>query len=192
MQPSETVQRPDYPPTPVSRRIDPLLARVGEAFSYIWVVLVGLVLVNVLLRYVFGRGLIQFEEAQWHLYAAGFMLGLAYVTAQDKDVRIDVLAERWSFHTRAWIEFYGLVLFLLPFIAVVLWYAVPFVAYSLGIGERSDAPGGLPLRWLIKAVLPLAMVLLALAAVSRLSRVVAYLFGGQAMVPAAGGAHARQ
>lgn len=168
--------RQDYAPTSLSRWADPLLERVGEAFSYIWVVLVLLVFANVLLRYVFGKGLIQFEEAQWHLYAIGFMLGLAYVTVKDLDVRIDVLAERWAFRTRAWVELYGLVLFLAPFIAVVLWYTLPFIGYSLSIGERSDAPGGLPWRWAIKAVLPLAFVLLALATASRLSRVLAYLF----------------
>lgn len=168
--------RQDFAPTALSRWADPLLERIGEAFSYAWVVLVLLVLANVLLRYVFGKGLIQFEEAQWHLYAVGFMLGMAYVTVKDMDVRIDVLAERWSFKTRAWIELYGLALFLVPFIVVVLWYALPFVGYSFSILERSDAPGGLPWRYLIKAVLVLAFLLLALAAASRLSRVLAYLF----------------
>lgn len=166
----------DFATTSLSRLADPLLVRVGEAFSYVWVVLVVLVFANVILHYVFGKGLVQFEEAQWHLYAVGFMLGLAYVMVKDMDVRIDVLAERWSFRTRAWIEFYGLVLFLLPFIALVLWYALPFVGYSLSIGERSDAPGGLPWRWIIKSVMVLAFLLLALAAASRFSRVLAYLF----------------
>lgn len=176
MQKEPSPVKADYPHTGLSRRIDALLVRVGEAFSYIWVVLVFLVLINVVLRYAFGKGLIQFEEAQWHLYAVGFMLGMAYVTVQDMDVRIDVLAERWSFGTRAWIEFYGLVLFLIPFLAVVLWYALPFIGYAYTINERSDAPGGLPLRWVIKSVLLAAFVLLALAAASRLSRVMAYLF----------------
>lgn len=177
MQPSGPSTPPlDYPETRLSRRIDPFLVRVGEAFSYIWALLVILVFANVILRYVFGRGLIQFEEAQWHLYAVGFMLGMAYVMVTNKDVRIDVLAERWSFRTRAWIEFYGIVLFLFPFVLMVLWYAAPFVGYAFTINERSDAPGGLPLRWVIKSVLLVAFVLLALAAASRLSRVMAHLF----------------
>jgi TRAP-type mannitol/chloroaromatic compound transport system permease small subunit len=177
-----TAAKQDYAPTALSRWVDPLLVRTGEAFSYIWVVLVLLVLLNVVLRYAFGKGLIQFEEAQWHLYAIGFMLGMAYVTVKDMDVRIDVLAERWSFHTRAWIELYGLVLFLIPFIVVVIWFAFPFIGYSLSIGERSDAPGGLPWRWAIKAVMLAAFALLALAAASRLSRVLAYLFLDRAPV----------
>jgi TRAP-type mannitol/chloroaromatic compound transport system permease small subunit len=177
-----TAPKQDFDITRLSRWSDPLLVRIGEAFSYVWVVLVFLVLVNVVLRYVFGKGLIQFEEAQWHLYAVGFMLGMAYVTVKDMDVRIDVLAERWSFQTRAWIEFYGLVLGLIPFIVVVVWFAFPFIGYSLSTGERSDAPGGLPWRWVIKAVMLAAFALLALAAASRLSRVMAYLFLDRAAV----------
>ena len=36
------------------------------------------IVVNVTLRYVFGQGLIQLEELQWHLYSVGFLLGLSY------------------------------------------------------------------------------------------------------------------
>jgi TRAP-type mannitol/chloroaromatic compound transport system permease small subunit len=39
------------------------------------------------------------------------------------------------------------------------------------------APGGLPGRWALKAFIVIALALLAVAAVSRLSRVTAFLFG---------------
>ena len=60
---------------------------------------------------------------------------------------------------------------------MVIYYGIPFVYESWSNAEVSQAPGGLPYRWLIKAVLPAAFVLLMLAALARLSRVVAYLFG---------------
>ncbi|HEU0201779.1 MAG TPA: TRAP transporter small permease subunit, partial [Burkholderiaceae bacterium] len=94
-------------------------------------------------------------------------------------VRIDVLSERWRPTTVAWVEFYGIVLLLIPFLLLVLWYAVPFIAYSFRIGEVSEAPGGLPLRWAIKSVLFISFALLALATTSRLSRVIAFLFGAR-------------
>ena len=72
------------------------------------------------------------------------------------------------------------VLALLPFIALVLWFSLPFVQQSWILGEVSQAPGGLPYRWLIKAMLPAGFLLLLLAALSRLSRVWAYLFGDRA------------
>jgi TRAP-type mannitol/chloroaromatic compound transport system permease small subunit len=78
--------------------------------------------------------------------------------------------------TRAWIELYGLLLLFFPFVIALIVFSAPFVAYSWSISEVSDAPGGLPYRWAIKSVLPLSMVLLLIAGVSRLSRVLAFLF----------------
>lgn len=167
----------ELPQTVVSRAIDPLVRGVGRLSSWLWVVLVAVITVNVLLRHVAGRGLIEFEELQWHIYAVGFLLGLAWVLETDDHVRIDVLHEHWQFRTKCWVELGGLLLALLPFILVVLWYSLPFIAYSFRINEISEAPGGLSHRWAIKAVLFAGFLMLGLAALSRLSRVVAALFG---------------
>lgn len=165
------------PETRFSIAADRSLTKVGHAVSWIWVVLVAVVTVNVIMRYVLGKGLIQFEELQWHLFAIGFMLGLAWVTVRDDDVRIDVLSEKWGLERRAWIEFYGMVLFFFPLLAVFLIFSVPYIAYSYSIHEVSEAPGGLPFRWAIKSVILVAFVLLTIAAVARFSRVLSYLFG---------------
>ena len=165
-----------YPNTRLSRVIDPVLIAIGNAISWLWLVLLGVIVVNVVLRYAFGEGRVEFEELQWHIYSAGFLLALSFAYQADVHIRVDVLHERFSPALSAWIELYGIVLFLLPFIALVLIYSLPFVASSFALGEISQAPGGLPLRWLIKAVLPLAFLLLLLATVSRLSRVWAFLF----------------
>ncbi len=166
----------DLPHTRLSRLIDPILQRIGDATSWLWLVLMATILGNVVLRYAFGEGRVELEEIQWHLYAAGFLLGLAYAYQADTHIRVDVLHERFAARTRAWIELYGIVLFLLPFIAVVLVFSVPFVITSMELGEVSQAPGGLPLRWLIKAALPCGFGLLLAATISRLSRVWAVLF----------------
>ncbi|HEU0203668.1 MAG TPA: TRAP transporter small permease subunit [Burkholderiaceae bacterium] len=173
------VHHTELPRTRLSAAIDPWIRRSGEIFSWVWVVLVAVITVNVVMRYALGKGLVQFEEAQWHLYAIGFLLGLAYCLESDDHVRIDVLSERWRPTTVAWVELYGIVLLLIPFLLLVLWYAVPFIAYSFRIGEVSEAPGGLPLRWAIKSVLFISFALLALATTSRLSRVIAFLFGAR-------------
>lgn len=165
------------PHTRLSRFIDRWLTQLGQALSWVWLVLLVIIVLNVVLRYVFGEGRIEFEEIQWHLYSLGFLLGLSFAYQADVHIRVDVLHERLAPRTRAWIELYGILLLLLPFITLVLIYSVPFVALSYSLNEVSQAPGGLPFRWLIKAVLPLAFALLALAAVSRLSRVWAFLFG---------------
>lgn len=168
------------PHTPVSQRIDRLLAAVGRATSYIWLILLLVIVVNVLLRYALSEGRIELEELQWHLYSVGFLLGLSYAYQADSHIRVDLLHERLQPRTQAWIELYGILLFLLPFIALVLIYAMPFVASSFALNEVSPSPGGLPLRWLIKAALPVGFALLLLAVLSRLIRVWHYLFLAEA------------
>ena len=169
----------ELPDTPFSRRVDPLLVRIGDAASWIWVVLLAVIVCNVLLRYAFAEGRIEFEEIQWHLYSAGFMLGLSYALQADAHVRVDVLHERFKPATQAWIDLYGLILCVLPFVALMLIYGVPFVVDSFATGEVSSSPGGLPYRWAIKAMLLVGFALLGVAAASRLSRLRKYLFLGK-------------
>lgn len=168
---------PELPHTALSRRIDPVLAAIGRGLSWIWLVLLFVIVGNVLLRYVFGEGRVELEEIQWHLYSLGFLLGFAYAYQSDAHIRVDVLSERLPPRWRVWLELYGILLALLPFIVLVLWYGVPFVIASWEVAEVSQAPGGLPWRWAIKAVLPLAFALLLMAVLSRLSRVWRFLFG---------------
>jgi len=164
------------PHTSVSRAIDKVLDAIGRWTSAIWLVLLIVIVVNVLLRYVFNEGRIELEELQWHLYSVGFLLGMSYAYQADSHIRVDVLHERLSYQTQAWIELYGIVLFLLPFIALILVYGLPFVASSFSLSEVSQSPGGLAYRWAIKAFLPIGFFLLLLAVISRFIRVWAFLF----------------
>ncbi len=161
----------------------PLVGGIGEAVSWLWPVLIAVIMVNVLLRYVFNLGLIVFEELQWHIYAVGFMIGLSFAVVADRHVRVDVLADRFRPRTRAWIELLGLLLFLIPFALLIAYDAIPFVTRSFEMAEVSVAPGGLPWRWALKSVIIIALALLATAAVSRLSRVSALLFGRPRPLP---------
>ncbi len=166
-----------FPTTRFSRAVDAQLAKIGRAASWLWLVLLGVIVLNVAMRYVLGSGRIEFEELQWHLYAVGFLVGLSVADQADAHIRVDVLRDHFSLETRAWIELYGLLLLLFPFVALVLVTSLPFVAESFAQSEISPSPGGLPLRWLIKAALPTGFALLGLSALSRLTRVGSLLFG---------------
>jgi TRAP-type mannitol/chloroaromatic compound transport system permease small subunit len=167
----------DFPRTRISDLIDGLVGAFHYVINWIWVILVLLIVINVVLRYLIGTSMIWMEELQWHLYAAGWMIGLAYALKLDGHVRVDVLADRLSARARAWIELFGLVLLVLPLCYIMLTYGWPFVLRSWQLNEVSAAPGGLPYRWIIKSVILVAFALLALAALSRLLRVTAFLFG---------------
>lgn len=165
------------PVTAFSRHADRLIGWFGEAASLLWTVLMLVIVFQVVLRYAFGLGSIMLEETQWHLYAVGFLLGLSFTEVRERNVRIDVLAENFSHKARLWIELFGITVFLLSFTLLVIWFAVPFVVASWQLNEVSAAPGGLPYRWVLKSFLVTAFALLALAGMSRLTRVWMALFG---------------
>jgi TRAP-type mannitol/chloroaromatic compound transport system permease small subunit len=168
------------PETRLSRAIDGAIKRFGSAISWFWIALMGVIIVNVFMKNVLGQGSVRFEEIQWHIYAALFLLGLSYAMAHDDHVRVDVLHERFPLRTKAWVDLIGIGLFLIPFLLVMLWFTAPFVRQSFLDGERSVSPAGLSNYWIIKSALPLSIVLLLLTSVSRLSRCLACLSGRRA------------
>ncbi len=164
------------PATRFSRAADAIIERIGTLASWLWAVLLVVIVANVVMRYAFSLGRIEFEELQWHLYSAGFLIAMSFAVNTDSHIRVDVVRARLSERVRAWIELYGLMLLLLPFVTIILIHSTPFVINSFLDGEVSSSPGGLPYRWLIKAMLLVGFGLLALAALSRLTRIWAYLF----------------
>jgi TRAP-type mannitol/chloroaromatic compound transport system permease small subunit len=165
------------PTTSFSIRVDSLVTWTGEFFSWCWPLLLLVIVANVVMRYLFGEGRIEFEEIQWHIYSAGFLMGLSYTYTADDHVRVDIFRERMGFVSQAWIEFYGILLLLVPFLLLVITYSIPFVWYSFQMNEVSEAPGGLPFRWVVKSFLLLGFIFLLLSALSRLCRLSAFLFG---------------
>jgi TRAP-type mannitol/chloroaromatic compound transport system permease small subunit len=158
-------------------RIEKRLDRVTDVVSWIWLALIAIIVLTVILRFVFGVGRIELEELEWHLYAVGFLTGIVACASHDRHVRVDVFRERMSSRLRAWVDFYGILLLQIPFLALVLWSAAPFVVESFANAERSAAAGGLPYRWALKAFLPVSMAALGVATAARLLRVFEALFG---------------
>ena len=75
------------------------------------------------------------------------------------------------------VDITSMLIFVIPFFTYLFFQSIPFVERSYAVGESSGNPGGLPFRWLIKGTIPVACLLLNLAAVSRLLRSIAKLGG---------------
>lgn len=171
------------PDTAISRVVDPAIRWFGSAISWFWIALMLVIVINVAMKNFFGDGRIEFEEIQWHIYSALFMLGLSYTLTVDDHVRVDILYGSFSTRTKAWVDFFGIILFLLPFCGILIYYGIPFIVDSYNTAERSSAPAGLANRWMIKAMLVVGIALLAIAALSRMSRIIALLFLGRTALP---------
>ncbi|MCG4455490.1 MULTISPECIES: TRAP transporter small permease subunit [unclassified Pseudomonas] len=166
----------DLPNNRLSWRLDRLIVAIGRASAWLWLAVLGVVLGNVFSRFVMARGSIALEELSWHLFGAAMMLALAYAVVRDDHVRVDVLREKFSTRSQALIELLGIVLLALPVIYLMIQALVPYAYTAFVYQEHSQAPSGLPYRFLFKSVLPLGLILVGIALFSRASRCSTLLF----------------
>ena len=90
----------------------------------------------------------------------------------DSHVRVDVLSERLSYRKKLWFELFGILILFLPFVILVLYYAVPFFELSWASSERSTSANGLPARWFVKGFLVISFFLLLISGFSRIVRII--------------------
>lgn len=159
-----------------SWQLDRLVVAVGRLASWLWVGVLIVVLTNVISRYVFSQGSIALEELSWHLFGTATMLTLGYAVVRDDHVRVDVLKEKFSPKAQAIIELLGIVLLALPIISLMISALLPYAWTAWIYNEHSQAPSGLPYRFIFKSMLPLGLVFVMIALVSRASRCGTLLF----------------
>ena len=160
----------------ISSLIDNLNERIGRLVM--WGVLAATLVAsgNALAKHFLGQGSNAWLEAQWYLFGALFLLGAGYTLKHNGHVRIDALHQRLSDRTRAWIDLFGSLLFLLPFAGLLAWLSWALFAESWRIQEMSPDDGGL-VRWPVKLLLPLGFGLLFLQGVSETIKRVGVLRG---------------
>ncbi|MCG9065564.1 TRAP transporter small permease subunit [Laribacter hongkongensis] len=160
----------------LSRLIDALNDKVGRLLMWLILFMTLLSTGNALIRKFFDYSSNGLLEAQWYMFSAVFLLGGAHVLLHNEHIRIDLLASRYSPQTRAWIDIFGTLMFLLPTVTMVLWLALPGFLESFRLQEVSANPGGL-LLWPAKLLIPAGFILLLLQAVSEIIKRIAFLLG---------------
>ena len=150
--------------------IDLLNERIGKAVSWLTTLLVVVVIVDVLMRYALKQSKNYITELEWHLFALIFLLGAAYTLKHDKHVRVDLFYDKFSKRDKAMVNFWGTLIFLIPWCLLILYASYGYAWESWFINERSPNPDGLPARYLIKFALVFGIGLLLLQAISTLIR----------------------
>ncbi len=153
------------------RRIEALIDAVGRATLYLTLLMIGLVAVNVLLRYSFSFGSVWSQELEWHLLAAIILLGMSYAIQRGDNVRVDVFYANFSPRAKYLVDIAsGLLTLAIALLFIKLSWA--YVGQSYAIAETSPDPGGIPMRWAVKGLIPLGFALLVLQTVGGLMRLV--------------------
>ena len=161
-------------------RIDRLTGAVGRTVAWLALAIVLVQFAVVIMRYALEVGSIWLQESILYAHAVLFLLAAAWTLRDDGHARIDVFYGNATPRTKALIDLCGALLLLLPFMAVLAWYALPYVARSWAIYERSQEVSGLPFVYLLKSVILLFALTMALQGVAQAIRAAATLAGREA------------
>jgi TRAP-type mannitol/chloroaromatic compound transport system permease small subunit len=166
-----------------SNVVNRLLERIADATGWLFLALAGVIFFDVITRkfgfQIPGFGSTMLQELEWHLHAVIFSLWMGFNYVINGHPRVDSYTEPLSLRGKAWVELAGCLVFALPYCAVLVWYGIWFVQVSYVTGEVSEAPTGLPHRWVLKTIFFVGIVLLMVSVLSMVARLCVFLFASK-------------
>jgi TRAP-type mannitol/chloroaromatic compound transport system permease small subunit len=142
--------------------IDRLSTLVGQAFAWCILLLTGVVVYEVFVRYVFRAPTTWGYDVSYMLYGTLFMMAGAYALARNGHVRGDFLYRNFPPRRQASFDLVLYLLFFFPAIFAFMISGWTFFTDSLRQNERSMfSPTG-PVIWPFKFLIPLVGLLLLL------------------------------
>jgi TRAP-type mannitol/chloroaromatic compound transport system permease small subunit len=160
----------------LSRVIDSINERIGKVAAWAIVVAILVSAINAIIRRIFGVSSNAWLELQWYLFGAVFMLCAAWTLKANEHIRIDIISSKLTKRGRDRIDLMGHLLFLFPFVALMLWLSVPYFEKSYASGEVSSNAGGL-LIWPAKGMILLGFISMTFQWLSELIKRVAIMQG---------------
>lgn len=151
----------------IARFLEAIVEWAGRIAMVLVFAMVLLIATNVILRYLFSIGPVSLQELEWHLMVPVALVGCAYTMRHHGHVRVDIFYDGFRARTRAVVNLLAAIGLLVTSVLVAR-LSLNFVYQAYQIGEGSPDPGGLPHRYLLKAMIPLGFGLLALQAVAHI------------------------
>jgi len=160
----------------LARVIDRINEFIGKSVSWLILVAVLVSAINAAVRKIFDVSSNAWLEAQWYLFGAAFLLAAAYTLKQNEHIRIDIVYGAFSRRIQHWIDLFGHVFFLMPFLVLMLWLMFPWLMMSVRSGEVSTNSGGL-IIWPAKSLLLIGFGLLFAQGISEIIKKVGVMLG---------------
>ena len=149
--------------------IEGFIDRIGALTAWIALAMIGLVATNVILRYSFSFGSVWAQELEWHLLAALILLGMSHALQRGENVRVDLFYAHYPPWGKRVVDVVSALLLMAVSLGFI-WLSMGYVEQSRSISEASPDPGGIPLRWMVKALIPIGYTLLVLQQLAHLVR----------------------
>ena len=144
--------------------VDTVNRRVGRVIMYGMFAIMAILLWSSLSKTFFNPSLWTLEMAQFAMVGY-YILGGPYAIQTDANVRMDLLYGSWSARRKALFDVFT-VIFLVFFLAVLLWGGIDSTIYSFQYGGERSPSAWRPYLWPIKVTMVTGIVLMIFQAIS--------------------------
>jgi TRAP-type mannitol/chloroaromatic compound transport system permease small subunit len=158
-------------PLVIAERIESVIDLFGKVASWLTLSIVLLIVINVILRYSMSLGSVWAQELEWHLLAAMILFGISFSLLRGDNVRVDLFYANYTPQKKYIVDLVSAILTIIIAVFFVK-LSINYVGQSFSIGEKSPDPGGIPMRWLVKSLIPIGFSLLALQGFAEMLRVI--------------------
>lgn len=146
------------------RAVDRVNDWVGWIAGLQILLVVGVIVYEVVLRYGFNSPTIWANEVMIYLTAVAYLLAGGYALLYRRHVAVDVLYARLPARLRVRLDVVMLVFFVL-YLGTLVWAGWQFAWDSIKVGETTGTPWNPPI-WPIKLAIPVAAVLVLVQGVA--------------------------
>ena len=167
----------------IVRGISAINRIAGEILSWLALACVLVCFTVVVQRYVFSTSVLWMQDLYVWLSGAMFTGVAGFALLRDDHVRVDIFYRPASIRWKAKADLFGVVVFLLPFIYVVLTYGWPASARYWSYHEASGNVGGMPGLFVLKSFIIVFAVLVGLQGLAMAARAILVLAGQQDLLP---------
>lgn len=167
----------------IVRIISRLNILLGHFFSWFSLGTVLVCFTVVVLRYVFSIGFIWLQDLYVWLNAMMFMGIAGFALFNNAHVRVDIFYRPANLRHKAWVDIFGSVVFMAPFLWILTTFSLSYVQRSWRFMEGSANFGGMPGLYVIKSFVLVFAFVLAIQALAMLLRGLLVLRGREDLLP---------
>lgn len=156
---------------------------IGQALSWLALACVLVCFAVVVQRYFFDTSTLWMQDLYVWLSGAMFTGVAGFTLLRNQHVRVDIYYAPSSIRRKAIADLIGVVVFLIPFMIVVLIYTWPYVSRSWRLWEASANVGGMPGFFVLKSFVIVFAILVGLQGLAMLARSILVLIDREDLLP---------
>ena len=126
---------------------------VGRVVAWLTLATVLICAAVVLLRYSAGMDFVWMQELYIWTHAMTFLLAAGFAYLLNAHVRVDIFYAKMGPRGKAWVDLFGVIFLLMPWLVLLGWTSWTYVTYSWQTGEISVQNNGMPAMYVLKSAI---------------------------------------